>query len=580
MLEVLNLSHQWHRRGAGVTALDNVHFVLPGGHLVGLLGAVNSGKSTLVRLLCGLEKVQSGVLMWQGQDVTVAGLPKGRVGLVGDDEASILTHLNVKEHVVSAIMLRVDGVSRRDALLQADKLLVLCGLDGIGGTRAGSLDKAQKRRLAMAIALASDPVLVVCDEFTSGVDPRSERELGALLQAVAKARPGRVVVNATQLLADLGTYDSVVVLHEGKVAFHGPGRALTHYFSIPHTEDLYHRLAKRPAERWQDSWDRHCDSYYDAFKLLTGGGNGSAVSLRSAEEDDGQRITLPKKERTPAGPEAEPEKEPSKQPGTLSQFKVLLRRRWTLFRRRKQDLWSQVGFIVGLPLIAILFAGARSPELQTWAGGVAGPAGGSFLSMFFFMQVLLLMLAAVKTGAGEAAEDRGTLPSERVGGLRIGAWVGSKVVFVGAQLLAQSLSLALLTEVILGAMPGHGGMRALLLVVTSLAFGFFCLGTSAWSRSVEQGIARCALLLAVNVVACGALLAWPRAMGAVLQPFLAAYYGWSGCVDTLAGTPWLGAVEQVNGTWFATPGLALVMLTLHLLAGLILLVTGLKRQTS
>lgn len=580
MLEVLNLSHQWQRRGDGATVLDNVHFTVPGGHLVGLLGAVNSGKSTLVRLLCGLVPVQAGVLMWKGDDVTARGLPKGRVGYVGNDEAGILSHLNVKEHVVSAIMLRVEGVSRRDAVLQADKLLVLCGLDGIGGSRAGILEKAQKRRLTMAVALASDPVVVVCDEFTSGVDPRTERELGALLQMVTKAMPGRVVLNATQSLADLSTYDSVVVVHEGKVAFHGPGRALTHYFSIPHTEDLYHRLAKRPADRWQDSWDRHCDSYYDAFKLLTSGGGTSEAALSSAEEEDGQRISLQKKERPVPKNEAVVEPEPSKQPGVFSQLRVLMRRRWTMFRRRRRDLWAQAALVAGLPLVAILFAGARSPELQNWASATgAGAVGGAFLSLFFFMQVLLLMLAAVKTAGGEAVEDRGALPTEQVGGLRMSAWIGGKVLFVSAQLLAQSLAMALLTEVVLGAMPGHGGMRALLLVGTSLAFGMLCLGTSAWSRNVEQGMVRCGLLLAVNVVACGALLVWPRALASVFQPLLTAYYGWSGSVDTLSGTPWFEGVKQVNGTWFATPGLALVMLTVHLVVGVVLLVTGLKRRS-
>lgn len=77
-----------------------------------------------------------------------------------------------------------------------------------------------------------------------------QQELVALLKFVTEDLPGRIVIHATETLGNLASYDSVLILHEGRVCFHGPPRALTHYFSISTVDELYPRLAQRPAERW------------------------------------------------------------------------------------------------------------------------------------------------------------------------------------------------------------------------------------------------------------------------------------------------------------------------------------------
>ena len=594
MLELINVSHQWSRRdkAAGeIHALDTVHFTLPGGHLAALLGAPGSGKTSIVRLLAGLEKIQSGLLMWKGKDVTSTGLHPGDVGYVPADNSGVQDTLNVKEHVVSAVMLRVAGIERRDAILRADKLLVLCGLDGVGGMRGGKLDITQKRRLAMAMALASDPRLVVCDEFTAGVGPRAERELVALLQQVTKAEPGRVVLNATQSLAELGSYDTVVLLHEGRVCFHGPGRAITHYFSIPHTEDLYHRLAKRPAERWQDSWSRHVDSYYEAFKLL-GNGSTQETALGNADDDeDGrgrQRISLsaPKPATAIEAEDAPASTEESRPalPGFGRQTAVLLRRSWTMFRRQRTEWWWQAAMLLIAPLMVFLTAGPALRDMTPlMKPDVIVPAadahrGGVILAMLFLLQVMLILFGAVKAAAGHTTRSLAALEVERSGGLRVGAWLCSVWLFTAVLLLAQSTVLVLLSELLLGALPGNGGIRGILLVVSSLAFGSLCLGTSAWSKSAEQSESRCWMLAFVNVLLSGALLAWPRALGAVIHPFVTAAQAWSASAESLKATPWYAGLESFNSGGFISPGRALFVLLVHLIIGAVLLVTGVRRR--
>jgi len=74
-------------------------------------------------------------------------------------------------------------------------------------------------------------------------------------------KDGRIVMSVTHSLSHLELYDSILVLHEGSVAFHGPPDQLTHYFSVNDTEEVYPRLAAQPAERWRASWQKHRDSY-------------------------------------------------------------------------------------------------------------------------------------------------------------------------------------------------------------------------------------------------------------------------------------------------------------------------------
>jgi len=580
MLELLALSHQWPRRSStkpGSAALDGIHFTLPDGHLMAVLGATGSGKSTLLKLLTAQEKVQAGAILWRGREVAAQGLHPSLIGWVPADTQGVHSTLNVKEHVVSAILLRVGGIEHRAALLRADRLLVLCGLDSVGGKRGGELDLAQKRRLALAMALVTEPHLVVCDEFTHGCEPKAERELAALLQQVVKESPGRMVVNATSSLAELNTYDSVLVLHEGRVCFHGPGRALTHYFSIPHTEDLYHRLAKRPSERWQNSWDRHSESYYDAFKL-TGSTSDSAASLGSADDDD-DRVSLsrPRKieeSENPAASEAPGEGQAT--PSFPKQLQVLLRRQWTMFRRQTDAWWWQLGFVLAVPLLLVLLGLSTFNQVKlAGAGSATGAVGFSMLTLF---QIGLLLAAAAWTTSPLLADTRAAWGSERVGGLGLGVWLTAHLVFSLLLLLAQSFLVIFATELIVGPLPAGGAWRAVLLILTSLSFGTLCLGTSACSTNGDRASARCWALAFVNLLFSGALLAWPKGLGVVTQPLVTAALAWSGSMGTLEGSAVQASLEFVNATGFLSPLTALIGLLVHLALGVVLMALGAQRH--
>ena len=596
MLELINLSHHVQRRGADpLTVLDHVSFTAPGGHLLAVLGAAGSGKTTLINTLAGLSRVQSGAVVWRGRDVDVKKQPfhPNEIGYVSGDDSSLHDLLSVKENIVSALLLRVGGLTKHEALVRADKLMLFCGLETVAGQRTATLARPMRRRLSLALALAPEPLLIMCDDFTDGTDPKSERELAALLQLVAREKPGRLVINATQDLANLATYSSVVVLHEGRVCFHGPGRALTHYFSVPHIEDLYQRLAKRPSQRWQDSWNRHRDSYYAAFKLFVGGATPEADLGAAADDEDdarpakgnGDRIRL--STSVAVSNENKEEEEalppPPPRPGFGTQVQVLLARRWTMFRRHRSRMWQQIAVLFGLPLAVVLLAWPEMETLRTVFKPEASPApetlmhAGHFASLLLLLQILGLIFMATRNGAREIAGERNIWQREHLGGLRSSAYLTSKVAFVGALVLGQSVWMGLCIDTISGGLPGNGVMRLALMILTSAAFTALALGISAFSRTGDQASSRVWMLAFLQAPLSGALIALPAWLGAGLHPLVTTYYGWSGCVETLKGSSVYEPLAKLNATWFATPTLALVVLSLHVLLGLGLASAGLRR---
>ncbi len=589
MLELINLSHHVQRRGMEpLTVLDHVSFSVPGGHLLAILGAPASGKTTLIHTLAGLRRVQSGAVVWNGRDTSPKKQPfhANEIGYVSADDSAIHELLSVKENIVSALLLRVGGLTKQEALVRADKLMLFCGLEMVAGLRTGTLTRPMRRRLSLALALAPDPLLILCDDFTDGMDPKSERELAALLQLVAREKQGRVVVNATQDLANLATYNTVVVLHEGRVCFHGPGRALTHYFSVAHTEDVYQRLARRPSQRWQDSWNRHRDSYYAAFKLTTGG-SGAEAALGSAGDDDddvrndgrlrlGASIEVEK-------PELEGLPPPPARPSFSTQVQVLLKRRWTMFRRSKLQMWQHILLLLGLPPLVMMLAWPETEALREVLKTDAHPSpsglmhSGHFASLLLLLQILGLIFMAARNGAREIASERNIWQREHQGGLRSSAYLTSKIAFVGALVLGQSAWMGLCIDTLGGGLPGNGALRLAIMMMTSAAFTALALAVSAFSRSGDQAASRVWVLAFLQAPLSGALIALPGWLSNALHPLVTTFYGWSGCVETMKGSIIYEPLTKLNTTWFATPDSALIALTVHLLLGLTIAALGLRR---
>jgi ABC transport system ATP-binding/permease protein len=584
MLEINNLSHVViGRNKEPLRILEQVNFMSPGGHVLAVIGPSGSGKTTLLRVIAGLAEAEAGSMMLGGRDLVKTPLYANQLGWVPAGDDSLIDQLTVRENLMSAAILRGAGRTRDELLSRVSHVLVTVGLENIATERTAELALPQRRRLKLGMALVADPVIVLCDDFTVGLDVRSEREFEALLKMVANDRPDRIVIHATDSLANLSSYDTVVVMHEGYVAFHGPARALPHYFTVPTYDEVYARLAKRPAQRWGDSWMKHRDAYYAAFKL-----GADAKNLSAAEEDPGDedRTILMKQTDEPV----EEKKKTSDLdirpiiplPGSFSQAQHLLKRRWTVLQRTPREWVTHGSLLVGMPLVAMLLllpnlklikevrAGADAAEI-VWPAAHA-------VSMIALLQVLLVMFMAVRLGAREIASRREVFERERIGGVTSGGWLLGSLLFLMPIILVQSVWMEMFLDIISGGLPGTQGGKLLLPALSGVAFASVCLGISANSSTKERAHSACLTVLCINVLLSGALLGLPQALGHVVHPFITAHYGWSGIIDSLKDTAYFAPIDQLVKTWFAPTSLAMIMLGVHFVVGVVLAFAGLGRR--
>ena len=211
--------------GAAADALAGVSLELGRGELVGLLGATGAGKTTLCRCLDGIvpqlvEASVSGTVTVAGVDVGASPVRQlaSHVGIVLDEPEGLISQGTVGEEV--ALGLESLAVPWAEMVVRVDEVLTQVGLAGLAPRDPWTLSGGERQRLIIAGAIATRPSLLVLDEATSGLDPRSRREVLALLRDLAAAGTAVLVADHdTELLAEVAT--RLVVLADGRVVADG-----------------------------------------------------------------------------------------------------------------------------------------------------------------------------------------------------------------------------------------------------------------------------------------------------------------------------------------------------------------------
>src|SRR4051812_1518502 len=184
MLELKNVSLPANRPGEEAWLLHEISARFPPGHLCAIVGPSGSGKSTLLKLIAGIRVPDEGTVHWNGRDLEEQDLEPQEIGYVPQFSVAF-DQLTVAESVETAVRLRVGGITDADREQQTTTLLESVGLAEIRERRVRILSGGQKRRLALALEMVSSPVLLLCDEVTSGLDPKAEDEVVRLLRALA-----------------------------------------------------------------------------------------------------------------------------------------------------------------------------------------------------------------------------------------------------------------------------------------------------------------------------------------------------------------------------------------------------------
>lgn len=635
MLELKDLSLLIPSKPQDHVIIGDVALRIPSGHFVAVVGPSGCGKSTLLKLIAGLTEPSFGHVIWEGRDLEEEGdLAPHEIGYV--PQFSIAYDLlTVAESVETTVRLRLAGLGGAGRRALANEILGQVGMTEIADRPVRVLSGGQRRRLALALEIVTSPRLLLCDEVTSGLDPKAEDELVNLLRSLAREGE-RTVLSVTHSLRHLELYDSVIVLHEGHLTYHGPPDLLTHYFQIGEPSELYPQLALRRSLAWHRSWTKHrkayetiCRESAEKTELAASATKAekSEAPEKSRESDTGLRLVEPppaapwKSRREQAREKAqekahegeeeprsgekkeEPGEEkkalpppggsPVRTPGVFSQTVTLLARRWKLFFRDPSALWLQLALIIGFPCLVVIFAPDGLPQIQnlsmtmsdnvvetlkeTISFSAQASRAGSLVSGLVMFQVILLTLVASNNGAREIAGERLIFEKEKFGGLSPLAYIASKALYLLVMVVAQACWMALFVKMICR-FPGDLGPQLGILLLVNAAMTAVCLAISSFARTAEQASLISIYLVGFQLPLSGAVLALPETLGWITRPFIAAYWGWSGYLQTLRETRFYEVVTSISQTSLSPALLCFWVLAAHVVIGLFIALVGCRNS--
>jgi len=205
------------RRFGDFVAVNDVSFEVHAGEVFGFLGSNGAGKSTTIRMLCGLLRPTSGTALVGGIDV--GSDPEGvkrRIGYMSQ-KFSLYEKLTVDQNI--AFFGGIYGLSGDRFAARRDFVLEMAGLRGRERTLTGALSGGWRQRLALGCAILHEPPIVFLDEPTGGVDPLSRRQFWRLIDDLS--RSGVAVLVTTHYLDEAEHCHRIAIIQAGKLAAHG-----------------------------------------------------------------------------------------------------------------------------------------------------------------------------------------------------------------------------------------------------------------------------------------------------------------------------------------------------------------------
>jgi ribosome-dependent ATPase len=238
-----------HRYGNTV-ALDKVSLSIQSGATAAFIGPDGVGKSTLLALIAGVKRIQSGRVSVLGGNIA---LPSHR-DLVSPRIAYMPQGLGRNLYPTLSVFENVDffgrlyGQREEERVRRITRLLAATGLDPFHDRPAGKLSGGMKQKLGLCCALIHDPDLLILDEPTTGVDPLSRRQFWDLIRQIRLDRSGLTVLVATAYMEEAEGFDHIIAMDEGKVIAACPTGQILAETGASTLEQAYVKL-QRPQRR-------------------------------------------------------------------------------------------------------------------------------------------------------------------------------------------------------------------------------------------------------------------------------------------------------------------------------------------
>lgn len=233
---MLEIRHLEKRYSTGDLALKNIDLKVQSGEVVGLIGPSGAGKSSLIRCINRLIMPSAGEILLEGRDLVKLSnnelrQARRQIGMIFQEYA-LVERLTVMENVLSGRLgymgfwpswfRRFQG----DDIAQAYELLDRVGLRGMENKRADALSGGQRQRVGIARALIQRPKLLLVDEPTASLDPKTSRQIMRLILELCSERGLAAIVNIHDVVLATEYLPRIVGLRAGNLVYDGPSKAI------------------------------------------------------------------------------------------------------------------------------------------------------------------------------------------------------------------------------------------------------------------------------------------------------------------------------------------------------------------
>lgn len=454
--------------------LDNIEIAIEPGQLVALVGGSGTGKSTLMRTLLGINKVDKGQVYLNGDDLRKNfNIYRTQIGYVPQDDI-IHYNLTVKEVLKYAVKLRLPPDTDVDAVVK--QTLAEVEMTDHGDKLVSKLSGGQRKRVSIGVELLANPKLFFLDEPTSGLDPGLDKKMMELLRKLANQ--GRTIVLVTHATANINLCDRIAFLGRGgRLCYFGIPKEAFDFFGITSGDfaDIYTQLetGENSVKAWAEQFKN--SPYYQRYitNHLSGATSGSSLPPQQVK------------------------------PSPFQQLSILIQRYWRLLTRDRLNLGlALLTAPIGIGLIPIALredplAGDPSPTLAPLALRV------------LFVFTCAGIWVGLSTSLQEIVKEAKIYERERLVNLGLWPYISSKILLLGALAIGQTILMSLV--ILLGFKPPQPelipwliglAITAFLTLLTSISLGLL---VSAVAKNSDQANTTIPLLLLPQIIFSGVL---------------------------------------------------------------------------
>jgi ABC transport system ATP-binding/permease protein len=502
------------------TILHDVSLSIEPREFVAIVGGSGTGKSTLMKALCGYAPADKGTVLINGDDFYVNfDAYRGVLGYVPQDDI-IHRGLPVGRALGYAARLRLPADTGPSEIgARVGRVLDDVEMTDHRQTMVESLSGGQRKRVSIGAELLADPSLFYLDEPTSGLDPGLEKKMMYTLRRLADS--GRTVLLVTHATANITQCDHVIFMAGGRVVFFGPPREALTFFNVTSGDfaDIYTRLDGL-ADPNDPLVQRELKAEYDALtaqdaQLKTQ--NAKPKTLAQLWEMKYQaspyyaRYVTDRLAEAPQGPPgggtSAPTSAGGRQPriSAASQFLILTRRYIDLTLGDRRNLWI---LLLQAPIIAALLLLVARADALIGAQAVGLIQRGEAKKLLFMLATVSVWFGIINA-AREIAKEQPIYRRERLVNLRIAAYLGSKMFVLGLLVLLQTIVLLGMIFVGVG-FPADTGVLLMpiaevfvTLLLTAFAGVGMGLAISSFSATPDRAISIVPLALIPQIIFAG-----------------------------------------------------------------------------